>query len=111
MRYGAILAAVALAVACSSKDKTEVADTAAGAMAPAGDVQDTKSTSGTTAAPYGSRGTSTTDTTGTAGTAAAPNQTQSGVTDTKTGTSTLGKNIKKLEPAEGKTVNRETRAP
>ena len=41
-------------------------------------------------------------TAGTAGTAGAPaNQTQSGVTDAKTGSSTLGKDVKKTRPDQG----------
>jgi hypothetical protein len=44
--------------------------------------------------------------------ATAENQTQSGVTNTKTGQSTLGPGVKQLEPTQGKkTVNRETKAP
>lgn len=45
------------------------------------------------------------DTSGAAGTAAnAKNQTQSGVTNTKTGTSTLGPGVKKTEPTQGQPV-------
>jgi hypothetical protein len=44
----------------------------------------------------------TTDTTRTAG--AAKNQTQSGVTNAKTGKSTLGPGVKKTDPTQGQAV-------
>lgn len=47
----------------------------------------------------------TTDTTNrTAGAASAKNQTQSGVTNAKTGTSTLGPGVKKTDPTQGQAV-------
>jgi hypothetical protein len=44
------------------------------------------------------------DTTRTAGAASAKNQTQSGVTNAKTGKSTLGPGIKKTDPTQGQAV-------
>ena len=126
MRHAAILATALLLMACSKKDDTNISDTAAGAVAPASTAADTGAMrdsagarSGAAASPT-ARGTAS-GTAGTAGTASAgtgtagtgtagtvPNQTQSGVTNAKTGASTLGPNIKKLEPTAGKTtVNRE----
>jgi hypothetical protein len=46
----------------------------------------------------------TTDTTRTAGAASAKNQTQSGVTNAKTGKSTLGPGVKKTDPTQGQAV-------
>jgi hypothetical protein len=61
----------------------------------------------------GRRGTTGTGTRPPGGTGAtAENQTQSGVTNAKTGQSTLGPGVKQLEPTQGrKTVNREQKAP
>jgi hypothetical protein len=59
-----------------------------------------RGTTGTTRQPPGGTG------------ASAQNQTQSGVTNTRTGQSTLGPGVKTLEPTQGKrTVNREPGTP
>ena len=128
-RFAMLCAALALA-ACSTRDENAtVGDSAGGMMAPgtagaAGDSSAMSGTSGTggtagvsgSANASGTAGTTggtggtagTSGTTGASGTAAAgaQNQTQSGVTNAKTGASTLGPNIKKVEPTQGAAVTR-----
>ena len=122
-RFALVCAAVAVA-ACSGKDRTSAADSAA--MAPAGGAMssDTGAMSGAAGGAMGGTPAATGSTTdsanragamggtsgsasssGTAGTSGAagtggavPNQTQSGVTNATTGKSTLGPNIKKVGP-------------
>lgn len=67
-------------------------DTAAGALAPPASAARRDSAS------------SRTDTTGGKATSTAGNQTQSGVTNAKTGKSTLGPAVKKAEPTQGQPV-------
>ena len=123
-RFALVCAAVAVA-ACSGKDRTSAADSAA--MTPAGGAMSSDTGAMSGAAGGGAMGGatgatgSTTDSanragamggtggsassSGTAGTSGAggtggavPNQTQSGVTNATTGKSTLGPNIKKVGP-------------
>lgn len=127
-------AALLVAVACGgNKNNTAATDTAGGAMAapatatPSAMPSDTLSgtAAGSTSTPAaGTTGTAGMDTTGRAGTAgtadtmnkartsgatakagtSAHDQTQSGVTNAKTGHSTLGPNIKKTSPTQGQAV-------
>ena len=127
MKYiGLVCAALAVA-ACNKKTGNTVSETAGGGVAPAAAGTDTMGTSGTT----GARGTDTTmmpsssDTTGAASGArsdsmradsgrrhdstrtsgdTAQNQTQSGMTNTKKGKSTLGPKVKKTTPTSGAPV-------
>ena len=121
MRYTAILAAALVVGACSGRKDT-VSDTAAGGLATdsvgaagtAGttdslsDSARTRDTGAAAATARGGTGTGGTGGASAAGTASATNQTQSGVTNAKTGKSTLGPNVKKLDPTGGaRTVNAE----
>jgi hypothetical protein len=118
MKHFAMLCAALAVAACSTRDKS-VADTAGGAMSAdttmgagmsaggtAGTASDTGAMSGTSSGTAGTSGTGTgTSGTGTAA-AGSTNQTQSGVTNAKTGQSTLGPNIRKADPTQGAAVTR-----
>jgi hypothetical protein len=114
-RFAMLCAALAVA-ACGTRDDRTVADTAGGAMS--GDTTmgasagaRTGATAGTASDTGAARmsGATGTSGTGTGGTAAAgaQNQTQSGVTNTKTGQSTLGPGVKRTEPTQGAAVTRD----
>lgn len=109
MRRIILMAAGALLVACAKGDDDAVADSAAGAM-----VADSAAAGAARPADAGTGGAGMTDTTaggqgaaagttGAAGDSAArdSNQSQSGVTDTRTGASTLGPNVTKTRPDQG----------
>ena len=111
-RFAMLCAALAVA-ACSPKDDRTVADTAGGAMsadttmgagASAGATAGTASDTGA-ARMGGTAGTA--GTTGGTAAAGAQNQTQSGVTNAKTGASTLGPGVRKTEPTQGVAVTRD----
>src|SRR5512132_2803571 len=115
-RFVSAVALLTLAAACKPGSERNTADTGvtatpAAAPAPSGTSQrDTARGSvaqpmspTSAAAPATARdsATRTRDTTGRTPAASAKNQTQSGVTNAKTGTSTLGPGIKKAEPTQG----------
>ncbi len=115
MRHLAILAAVAVLAACGGgENNATVGDTAGGAVTPGAagtGTGDTMGMGGTgTGTETGAGGTTGTGTTGAAGTtgttgasdSAKANQTKSGVTNTKTGKSTLGPGVTKTRPDQGK---------
>ena len=118
-RFVSAVALLTLAAACkpgSERNSTDtgVTSTPAAAPTPSGTAQpDTARgsvaqpmTPGTAARPATARDSvsRTRDTTGGTPAASAKNQTQSGVTNAKTGTSTLGPGIKKAEPTQGQAV-------
>jgi hypothetical protein len=114
MRQLALIAAVLLATGCN-RGEDQVSDTLAGAISPADSLADTTGTPRDTSASRGTSGDASAAATagtsrGTSG--SVTNQTQSGVTNARTGQSTLGPGVKRLEPTGGQpTVNREPGVP
>lgn len=107
MRHSAIVAAALLLMACSRGDDSR-SDTAAGTVSPAGTASDTGAARTDSATAATAAGGTRAGATASGATGTATNQTQSGVTNARTGASTLGPGVKQLEPTGGRrTVNAE----
>jgi hypothetical protein len=116
IRFVSTAALIAGFAACKAGSERNRVDTATGAVAPpaaapaptpAGGAR-VDTAAGALAPPASTTGrdsaSSRRDTTGGKATSSAGNQTQSGVTNAKTGKSTLGSGVKKAEPTQGQPV-------
>jgi hypothetical protein len=110
-RFVSAAALIVGVAACKGGSERNTVDTSAGGVAPpaaAPAPAPIDTATGAVAQPGGTAGRDSAsrpaDTTGGKATSSAGNQTQSGVTNARTGKSTLGSGVKKAEPTQGQPV-------